>query len=222
MALPAEGAISMSQIKAELGSTSNILRVYSEAAGKTAPHGMKEFLGYSKPGPPPPPPPPPPPAPTYYSFAAVRSTVSAQDACDSLGPIITVYSTCQTLIVNCVLRTYFDAEPEILRTVQSGWYSIGDNWYYVNNNSGIINSTGVCGTGGCECYTVYNESGDRSIIFEYNRCSDGAVSSLSVARGSVVTVCVSPGGDVYDTSGLLTIVACGTPCSVNGDCTDCI
>ena len=47
MALPSTGSISMSQIKAELGSTSNILRVYSEAAGKTAPHSMTEFLGYS-------------------------------------------------------------------------------------------------------------------------------------------------------------------------------
>jgi hypothetical protein len=208
-------AQSMSAIKTKLGSSSNSLRAYSAARGLTAPDSMAEFDSWLN-GP------VDPPAPTYYSFAAVRSTVSAQDACDSLGPIITVYSTCQTLIVNCVLRRYFDAEPEILRTVQSGWYSIGDNWYYVNNNSGIINSTGVCGTGGCECYTVYNESGDRSIIFEYNRCSDGAVSSLSVARGSVVTLCVSPGGDVYDTSGLLTIVACGTPCSVNGDCADCI
>jgi hypothetical protein len=74
----------------------------------------------------------------------------------------------------------------------------------------------------CECYSVLNESGDRSIIFQYNRCSDGSVASLSVADGAVATVCVSPGGDVYDTSGLLTVVACGTSCSTNGDCADCI
>jgi hypothetical protein len=37
----------MSQIKAELGSTSNSLRAYSLAAGKTAPDSMTEFLGYS-------------------------------------------------------------------------------------------------------------------------------------------------------------------------------
>lgn len=47
MALPPNGAISMSQIKAELGSTSNSLRAYSLAAGKTAPDSMTEFLGYS-------------------------------------------------------------------------------------------------------------------------------------------------------------------------------
>ena len=46
MALQSTGPISMKNIKDELGSTSNILRVYSEAAGKTAPHSIKEFLGY--------------------------------------------------------------------------------------------------------------------------------------------------------------------------------
>jgi hypothetical protein len=214
----------MSQIKAELGSTSNILRVYSEAAGKTAPHGMKEFLGYSKPGPPPPPPPPP-PAPTYYSFASIRSTVSAQDACDSLGPITFVYSTCQTLSTNCVLYTYFDAEPERLRTVLTGWYAIGDNWYYVSGNAGIISSTGTCdgGTAGCECYTVYNEGGrdDGTITFTYNRCSDGNLSSLNVGPGSSRTVCVQNGTDIDSDSGLMTVVPCPGPCTTNGDCTEC-
>jgi hypothetical protein len=73
----------------------------------------------------------------------------------------------------------------------------------------------------CECYTVYNEAGDRSIIFQYPRCSDGTLASQSVAQGAVVTVCVYPGGDITDSSGLLTAVACGTPCTINGDCADC-
>jgi hypothetical protein len=205
---------SMLAIKTKLGSSSNSLRDYSAARGLTAPDSMLEFDAWLN-GPVDPPP------PTYYSFAAVRSTVSAQDACDSLGPIITVYSTCQTLIVNCVLRTYFDAEPGILRTVQSGWYSIGDNWYYVNNNSGIINSTGVCGTGECECYTIVNESGTRSIIVQYNACSDGQLTNISVPSGATRVVCVQNGGDVIDESGLVTITACGTPCNVNSDCTAC-
>jgi hypothetical protein len=206
----------MLAIKTKLGSSSNSLRDYSAARGLTEPDSMLEFdawLGE----------PVDPPAPTYYSFGAVRSTTSAQNACDSLGPIITVYSTCQTLIVNCVLRTYFDAEPEILRTVQSGWYSIGDNWYYVNNNSGIINSTGVCGTVGCECYTVYNEGGrdDGTITFTYNRCSDGNLSSLTVGPGSSRAVCVQNGTDIDSDSGLMTVVPCPGPCTTNGDCTEC-
>ena len=73
----------------------------------------------------------------------------------------------------------------------------------------------------CECYTVVNESGERNIIFQYNRCSDGNLTSMSVPIGSNRTVCVQNGGDIIDESGLLTAVACGTPCTTNGDCTAC-
>jgi hypothetical protein len=47
MALPPNGAISMSQIKSELSSASNSLRQYSNTAGKTTPDSMSEFYGYS-------------------------------------------------------------------------------------------------------------------------------------------------------------------------------
>ena len=46
MSLPSSGAIRMSQIKTELGSSSNSLRNYSAAAGKSAPDAMSEFYGY--------------------------------------------------------------------------------------------------------------------------------------------------------------------------------
>jgi len=69
----------------------------------------------------------------------------------------------------------------------------------------------------CECLTVYNEA-DRNIIFEYVRCSDGNLVSLSVPFGTNRTVCVQEGTDITDTSGLLTSVASGTPCTVNDDC----
>jgi hypothetical protein len=74
----------------------------------------------------------------------------------------------------------------------------------------------------CECYTVVNESGDRNIIFQYNRCSDGQLASMSAPSGARRNVCVQNGGDIIDESGLLTIVSCGTPCSVNTDCESCI
>jgi hypothetical protein len=47
MALQTSGAISISQIKTELGSSSNSLRALSAAAGKSAPDAMSEFYGYS-------------------------------------------------------------------------------------------------------------------------------------------------------------------------------
>ncbi len=47
MALQSSGAISISQIKTELSSSSNSLATLSVAASKTAPHSMSEFYGYS-------------------------------------------------------------------------------------------------------------------------------------------------------------------------------
>ena len=47
MALQSSGAISISQIKAELSNGSNSLRTLSAAAGKSTPDSMSEFYGYS-------------------------------------------------------------------------------------------------------------------------------------------------------------------------------
>ena len=47
MALQSSGAISISQIKTELGSSSNSLRALSSAAGFGTPDAMSEFYGYS-------------------------------------------------------------------------------------------------------------------------------------------------------------------------------
>jgi hypothetical protein len=96
---------------------------------------------------------------------------------------------------------------------------------------GTIASTGTCTTTDtwsvtppCTCYTVQNINGTRNIIFEYNRCLDGAIAQLGVTVGSSVSVCVAAGGDVYDISGELTITDCGpaATCTVNGDCEDCV
>jgi len=47
MALQSSGSISISQIKAEVGGSSSSLTTLSTTAGKSAPHGMQEFYGYS-------------------------------------------------------------------------------------------------------------------------------------------------------------------------------
>lgn len=47
MALQSSGQIKISEIKTELGSSSNSLATLSVAAGKAAPHAMSEFYGYS-------------------------------------------------------------------------------------------------------------------------------------------------------------------------------
>ena len=105
-----------------------------------------------------------------------------------------------------------------------------------NITGGTITSTGTCNTttnwyttppptptatpSPCECHTVYNESGDRSIIFQYNRCGDGNLTSSTVASGANRTICIQDGTEIIsDDIGLLTVVACGTPCTGNDDCT---
>jgi len=47
MALQSSGAISISQIKGEVGGSSSSLRSLSNTASKSAPDGMQEFYGYS-------------------------------------------------------------------------------------------------------------------------------------------------------------------------------
>ena len=95
---------------------------------------------------------------------------------------------------------------------------------------GTIASTGTCTTTTpwsvtppCECYNVTNESGDRSIIFQYNRCSDGVLTSLSTPSGTTRVICIQSGTDIIsDDIGLLTVTDCGTPCTSNADCTTCV
>jgi hypothetical protein len=47
MALPSSGTLTMTAIKAEIPSTSNSFSQISLDAGKTLPHSMSEFYGYS-------------------------------------------------------------------------------------------------------------------------------------------------------------------------------
>lgn len=47
MALPSSGAISISQIRTELGTSSGSLRTLSSLAGKSTPDAMSEFYGYT-------------------------------------------------------------------------------------------------------------------------------------------------------------------------------
>ena len=47
MALPSSGAISISQIRTELGTSNGSLRALSSLAGKSTPDAMSEFYGYA-------------------------------------------------------------------------------------------------------------------------------------------------------------------------------
>lgn len=145
MALTSSGAIKMSDIKAALDPTSNSLRVYAAAAKATtglvkfdAPDAFSDFYSYA--APPPPTPPPTPAPPTYNAFLGAYSAASAYTACNTLGPLVELYSLCSTLVVNCKLYTTNTAP---FMVAQTGYYSIGTNWYYVGA-AGNIDSTGTC------------------------------------------------------------------------------
>ena len=110
-----------------------------------------------------------------------------------------------------------------------GYYIIGGTKYrlvsasHTNYTTEITTATASSCTPpstGCECYTIYNE-GDTSGQYRYNRCSDGTLVTANIPRNATQTICVIDGGTVEIVSGELTDVPCGTPCSVNGDCTEC-
>lgn len=111
----------------------------------------------------------------------------------------------------------------------SGFYTISGTLYrlsvssHTNYTTEITSATASsCNppSTGCECYTIYNE-GDTSGQYRYNRCSDGTLVTGNIPRNTVQTICVIDGGTVEIVSGNLTDVPCGTPCSVNGDCSTC-
>ena len=76
MPLSGTGPIKMSQIKTELGSTSNSLRAYSAAAGKSAPDVMSEFFGYSS-------------ATTAAPTTAAPTTAAPTTAAPTTQPVMT-------------------------------------------------------------------------------------------------------------------------------------
>jgi len=164
MPLSPSGTIKMSQIKTELGSSSNSLRAYSAAAGKSTPDSIKEFLGYSaspapavtpspaapspavtpSPAAPSPAVTPSPAAPspavtpsvTYYSFSLGYNVGDPGTACNATRT--NYYSTCSTLTNSCVLRTSSGGA-----FAADGYYSNGTTAWYVEGN-GFINTTSAC------------------------------------------------------------------------------
>jgi len=142
MALQSSGAISISQIKAELGSSSNSLRDLSAAAGKSTPDAMSEFYGYSA---------APPPPPCYIANYDGSITVSwyppAGDSQTSSGGVGT-YSD------DCVSGTMF-----------SGLY--GD-WYLSSTGPGTYwDKTYGEGTSGAFLFSVLLDNGNTGGTFSY-------------------------------------------------------
>lgn len=111
MALPSSGPISISQIKAELGSGSNSLRALSAAAGKSTPDAMSEFYGYSPPA-------------TCYNASLGFNRTNRTTACSNYNfGIFTGVGVVGTTLSNATSLKRADCSNTILAAL--GYYSDG-------------------------------------------------------------------------------------------------
>jgi hypothetical protein len=122
MALQSSGAISIDNIRTELGQgqANSSLRSLSSLAGKSAPDAMSEFYGFS--------------AATEFSISEVGFSDAEQ--CCTEGPGVgtqAVYSPSTSLALNVELFT---------SSSLSETFDGVDKWWYSNGVSYFINSTG--------------------------------------------------------------------------------
>ena len=114
MALPSSGALSISQIKTELGSASNSLRTLSGLAGFSTPDSISEFYGYS---------------------SLTAFTMAMQGAGDGEGGCIdgpsfetqTFYSSTDPIALNTFI---YDNNRDI--------FNGGNQWYYYPSGTKVL------------------------------------------------------------------------------------
>ena len=125
MALQGSGQISMNDIRVELGQSqgNNSLDYMSQLVGKTAPHAMSEFYGFSN---------------VTLTEETITSGIPDQGLACQYGPMLstqTVYSTTRPISVGgYVYANSTGTQP----------LGQGDNWFYdvVNNQAAFILNDG--------------------------------------------------------------------------------
>ena len=129
MALQSSGAISISDIKAELNNASNSLRDLSAAAGKSIPDAMSEFYGYA--------------SVATFSISG-QSWEESQQACNE-GPNSdsqTVYAPAgSSLSTGTVL--YIDTDLQFTFDGQDFYFYSNGKYLYIGTD-GRINDAGNC------------------------------------------------------------------------------
>ena len=120
MALQSSGAISINDIKTELGSASGSLRALSSLAGFSTPDAMGEFYGFS--------------SATEFSISEMGFPDAEQCCVEGSGfGTQPVYSSSTSLALNVELFT---------GSSLSETFDGQDKWWYSDGNSYLINSTG--------------------------------------------------------------------------------
>ena len=132
MALQSSGAISINDIRVELGQAqaNSSLRTLSSLANKSTPDAMSEFYGFS--------------AATAFSFLFGDGGLGYDDysqACNEAYDPVTLYSSSTSLGVNVVL--YTDNTLSSTFDGQNKWYKSGGTVYEIDN-TGKIASTRNC------------------------------------------------------------------------------
>lgn len=126
MALQSSGAISIDNIRTELGQAqaNSSLRSLSSLAGKSTPDAMSEFYGFS--------------SATAYTFS--DSGFPDAETCCGEGPNYgtqTLYSSSTTLVVDSLLYTG-SSLSESFDGQDQWWYSTNGKSYYINTAGRVI------------------------------------------------------------------------------------
>ena len=128
MALQSSGAISIDNIRTELGQAqaNSSLRSLSSLAGKSTPDAMGEFYGYSN------------VTATAYTFYVGDGGVGYSDwtqACGEAYDPVTLYSSSTSLAVGVILYKGSD-----LQNIQNGeglWWKSGNSVYEIRTDGSI-------------------------------------------------------------------------------------
>lgn len=129
MALQTEGAISIDNIRTELGQAqaNSSLRTLSSLANKSTPDAMSEFYGYSN------------VTSTEYTFYISDEGTGYSDpaqACGEASNPVTLYSSSTSLAVGVILYKGSD-----LQNVQNGeglWWKSEDSVYQIRTDGSIL------------------------------------------------------------------------------------
>lgn len=132
MALQSSGAISINDIRVELGQAqaNSSLRTLSSLASKSSPDAMSEFYGFS--------------AATAYTFLMGDGETGYEDwtrACSEAYNAITLYSSSTSLAVNVVL--YLENTLSNTFSGNALWYKSGSSVYEIDS-AGKITAVRGC------------------------------------------------------------------------------
>ena len=225
MPLPSTGAIKMSQIKAELGSSSNSLRAYSLQAGFAIPDKLTDFLGYTALG--------------AFSFAMWNGSVSVNlngvvsyviGNATAVSVLPTTFdlvrtNTTQTITVTVTVPSGYSNSGQTVSGTKTAvqpakvfayadWVSAGGS-VSVNKNSGAVSFTnGTLGTVSSVVPTSFNlvtSPTSRNITVNVNIPSgyantvDGTVSgtftTTQAALDETISITLNGSTDTWTPSG---------------------